>query len=165
MLFKLLGFHGNKEDYANPLNNFFTDILSTKCGNPLSLGLLYSMLARSLEVPIYGVNLPGHFILCYLDYTPELEDYLPPIEEAEILFYINPFNQGSILTRDEIDAFLVNQELPQDERFYRPCSNLEIISRMMNNLIHSYIAMNRDDKVRELQALQSVLLEQVGGCD
>jgi len=31
---------------------------------------------------------------------------------------------------------------------------------MLNNLIHAYIAWNRDDKVRELRTLQSLLLEQ-----
>jgi hypothetical protein len=33
--------------------------------------------------------------------------------------------------------------------------------RLMNSLIHSYIAMNREDKVRELRTLQSVLLERL----
>jgi len=161
MLFQLHGFHGNKEAYSRPQSNFLTDILSTKCGNPLSLGMLYTLLARSLDVPIYGVNLPSHFVLCFLDYSPELEDFLPPVEEAEVLFYVNPFSQGTILTREEIDEFLLAQKLTLDERFYRPCSNMEIIVRLMSTLIHGYISMNREDKVRELRALQSVLLEQI----
>jgi hypothetical protein len=64
-----------------------------------------------------------------------------------------------MLMKEEIDEFLKNQNLPLDDRFYRPCSNIEIISRMINNLIHSYIAKNQEEKVRELKALQSVLLE------
>jgi hypothetical protein len=65
-----------------------------------------------------------------------------------------------MLHKEEIDEFLANQNLPQDNRFYRPCSNQEMISRMLNNLIHSYISRNNEDKVRELRALQSILLEQ-----
>ena len=61
--------------------------------------------------------------------------------------------------KEEIDEFLRTHNLPQDERFYKPCSNVDMISRMINNLIHTYIAKNQEDKVRELKSLQSVLLE------
>ncbi len=117
-------------------------------------------LAKSLDVPIYGVNLPSHFILCYLDYDSECKEWGITEEDAEVLFYINPFSEGAMLRKEEIDEFLANQNLPQDNRFYRPCSNQEMISRMLNNLIHSYISRNNEEKVRELRALQSILLEQ-----
>lgn len=162
MLFQLHGFHGNPQEHSNPQNHFLTDILSTKCGNPISMGIIYCMLARALDVPIFGVNLPSHFVLCFLDYTPELEEFLPPLEESEVLFFIDPFNHGAVLTQDDIDEFLQQHKLNPEERFYRPCSNVEIMVRLMNSLIHSYIAMNREDKVRELRTLQSVLLERLG---
>jgi len=162
MLFNLHSFHGNVGDQATPQSHFLTDLLTTRCGNPFSLALLYGVLARSLDVPIFGVNMPGHFLMCYMDFVPELEEFLPPIEESEVLFYIDPFNQGIVLTREDITDFLTQQGILEEERFYRPCSNLEMVSRLMDSVIDSYIAMNREDKVRELRALQSVLLEQMG---
>ncbi|MFY7707724.1 MAG: transglutaminase family protein [Flavobacteriales bacterium] len=160
MLFKEHGFTGDRDHYDQPQNSFLSDVLSTKQGNPLSLSLLYAYLAKSLDVPIYGVNLPSHFILCYLDYDSECKEWGITEEDAEVLFYVNPFSEGAMLHKEEIDEFLANQNLPQDNRFYRPCSNQEMISRMLNNLIHSYISRNNEDKVRELRALQSILLEQ-----
>jgi regulator of sirC expression with transglutaminase-like and TPR domain len=162
MFFNLHGFHGNRDNYTTAQNNFLSDVLSSKTGNPLSLGLLYAHLARTLDLPIYGVNLPSHFILCYLDHSPVHEELGLSADDAEVLFYINPFNGGTILQKEEIDEFLTKHNMPMDERFYRPCSNMEMISRMLNNLIHAYIAANRDDKVRELRTLLSLLLEQEG---
>jgi regulator of sirC expression with transglutaminase-like and TPR domain len=159
ILFKIYGFHGNRDNYHDPRNSFFTDIMASRRGNPLSLGILYSHIAKSLDLPIYGVNLPSHFILCYLDYHPEfLEMGLTP-EESDVMFYINPFQDGAILQKTEIDDFLALQKIDANPTFYRPCSNVAMISRMLNNLIHGYIAQEKDDKVRELKTLLSVLLE------
>jgi regulator of sirC expression with transglutaminase-like and TPR domain len=159
MLFKVHGFEGDRDSYDQPQNSFFSDVLTNKRGNPLSLSILYGYLAKALDIPLYGVNLPSHFILCYLDLDPDYKDWGMTVEDADILFYVNPFSQGTMLMKEEIDEFLRNQNLPLDDRFYKPCSNVEVISRMINNLIHAYIAKNQEDKVRELKSLQSILLE------
>jgi regulator of sirC expression with transglutaminase-like and TPR domain len=162
LLFRLHSFHGNRDNYNDPQNSYFSDLLHSKQGNPLSLGILYSHIARSLDIPIFGVNLPSHFVLCFLDYGPEHEELGLNVFDSEVLFYLNPFSDGAILGREDIDEFLKTHNLPSDNRFYRPCSNVEIISRMINNLIHAYIAQNKEEKVRELRALQSILLELEG---
>lgn len=159
MFFSHHGFQGNRDNNVYSKNSFLADLIASKNGNALSLGLLYAHLANSLEIPIYGVNLPSHFLLCYLDYHPDNKEFGMTPQDAEVLFYINPFNGGSILQRDDIQEFLAKQNLPLEDNFFMPCSNIEIISRMLNNLIHSYIALNNDDKVRELRAMQSLLLE------
>ena len=159
MLFKEHGFMGERDHYDQPQNSYFSDLLTTHRGNPLSLSILYAHLAKSLDIPIYGVNLPSHFILCYLDFEPEAKEWGMTEDEADVLFYINPFSDGTMLQKTEIDEFLKSQNLPQDDRFYRPCSNKDMISRMINNLIHSYIAKNQQEKVSELKTLQSILLE------
>ena len=159
MLFKVYGFEGDRDSYDQPQNSFFSDVLTNKRGNPLSLSILYGYLAKALDIPLYGVNLPSHFILCYLDLDPDYRDWGISEKDADILFYVNPFSQGTMLMKEEIDEFLRTHNLPQDQRFYKPCSNVDMISRMINNLIHTYIAKNQEDKVRELKSLQSILLE------
>ena len=51
-------FKGDHKNYHSPLNSFINTVLETKHGNPLSLSILYSTIAQSLNIPIYGVNLP-----------------------------------------------------------------------------------------------------------
>jgi regulator of sirC expression with transglutaminase-like and TPR domain len=158
ILFKLCGYTSVSGEIQNAPHSLF-DVLNTKTGTSLSIGTLYLLLARSLDLPIYGVNLPGHFLLCYVEQMPE---WLLPEGETdteEILFYINPAAGGSILNREEIEQFITSQHLPLDDRFFEPCSNADVVTRNINALSHHYIAQNNADKVRELQVLLSVLLE------
>jgi regulator of sirC expression with transglutaminase-like and TPR domain len=158
ILFKLCGYNSVSGEIQNAPHSLF-DVLNTKTGTSLSIGTLYLLLARSLDLPIYGVNLPGHFLLCYVEQMPE---WLLPEGETdteEILFYINPAAGGSILDREEIEQFITSQHLPLDARFFEPCSNADVVTRNINALSHHYIAQNNADKVRELQVLLSVLLE------
>ena len=158
IIFKLCGYTSVSGEIQNAPHSMF-DVLNTKTGTSLSIGTLYLLLARSLDLPIYGVNLPGHFLLCYVEQMPE---WLLPegeTETEEILFYINPAAGGSILDREEIEQFISSQHLPLDQRFFDPCSNSDVVTRNINAFSHHYISQNNADKVRELQVLLSVLLE------
>jgi regulator of sirC expression with transglutaminase-like and TPR domain len=155
ILFTAYGFEGNKKDFVSPQNNFIGDVLNNKKGNPLSLAVLYQVLANSLEIPIYGVNLPNHFILCYIDEEHCAMDN-ENVDEQGVLFYINPFAEGSITLINEIDAFLYHLNLPQEVKYYRPCNNTEIIQRMIINLIFAYTQQDQLGKAEELKLLQEV---------
>lgn len=100
------------------------------------------------------MNLPEHFILCY---TNAEHDTLPHVSynhnNSNVLFYINPFSKGAIFGNKEIDAFLKQLKLESNSKFYEPCSNLEIIKRMLNNLIASYEKLGYPDKSEELKEL------------
>jgi regulator of sirC expression with transglutaminase-like and TPR domain len=159
MFFQIHGFGGHQDFTDSPRHNFMTDVISTRKGNPVALGLLYTHLAQSLDLPIYAIHLPSQFILCYYDHGQVHRDLGVPIEDAEPLFYINPFTGGTVLHEEEVNEFITQQNLPMNAQFLQPCSNTEIISRMINNLIHVYIGLSKDDKVRELKTLQSLLLE------
>lgn len=158
ILYTVHGFSGNKANYGAPQNSFLSDVLTLKKGNPLSLALIYQVLANRLEIPIYGVNLPNHFILAYLDenrmgMSPE------SCPDEGILFYINPFSGGTIIHKSEVDAFLMHLELPQAVKYYQPCSSSTIIRRMINNLIYAYRQQGKDSKVRDLKKLLACITE------
>jgi regulator of sirC expression with transglutaminase-like and TPR domain len=161
ILFEVYGFKGVKTSPSNTQNSFLTDVISSKKGNALSLGVLYCSLAQSLEIPIFGVNLPNHFLLCYTDYDEWMREEGFPAEEADLLFFINPYGGGNILHPSEVEDFLRTQLMEPDAFDCRtPCSSIEMVKRMLNEMIHSYILQNKADRVSELQALLSVLLEE-----
>lgn len=155
ILFTVYGFEGNKQNYTAPQNSYLADVLGSKKGNPLSLAVIYQVLANALDIPIYGVNLPNHFVLAYLD---EQRIGLAPEEQPDggVLFYINPFSGGSIIHKDEIDAFLLHLNLPKRVAFYQPCRNKIIVQRMVTNLIYAYQQQGNRRKVDELKELQAV---------
>ncbi|MBL7898928.1 MAG: transglutaminase family protein, partial [Crocinitomicaceae bacterium] len=67
VLFDICGFESSKNNFYAPQNSFINTVLESKKGNPLSLSMLYSIIAQRLQIPIYGVNLPNHFVLGFVD--------------------------------------------------------------------------------------------------
>ena len=128
IIYDVHGFTKNTKNFYSPQNSFINQVLETGKGNPISLALVYSIIAQGLNLPIFGVNLPKNFILAY-------KDVLVP---EDILFYINPYNRGAVLGRREIEYFLKQQKIEPQESHFRPCSNLDILVRVLQNLINAY---------------------------
>ncbi len=150
-------FQGNTKNYHSPINSFIHTVLETKHGNPLSLAILYSTIAQMLHIPIYGVNLPNHFILAYVESDLRSNDF-KNLNRKDILFYINAFSNGSILNEKDIHSFLKQLKIEPNESFYIPCSNKTIILRIITNLISSYQQLGNIKKVEQLILLKEILL-------
>jgi len=151
IFYNVYGFRGNTTNHTDPQNSYLNQVLESKKGNQISLALLYSTLAQKLDIPIYGVNLPQHFILGYLDETKKDD------QEYAVLFYINAFNKGAIFGKHDVDQFLRQLQLEPLPGFYTPCSNVEIIRRIIRNLISAYEHLGAIEKVAELNELQNIL--------
>ncbi|MBL7111901.1 MAG: transglutaminase family protein [Bacteroidales bacterium] len=145
-------FEGNRINLYAPTNQYINTVLETRKGSPLTLGILYLILAQRLNLPIQGVNLPQHFILCY---TTELYHF--NTGTADVLFYINPFNKGAVFTRKEIDLFIRQMQLKPEPSFYAPCTNVDIIQRLISNMILTYTQLGNPEKVDELNALMELM--------
>lgn len=158
ILFEVYGFTGNTKNYHAPQNSFLNVVLESKKGNPLSLSLIYSIIAQNLDLPIYGVNLPRHFVLAYLDRFSLYKTN--NIYTSEVLFYINPFSKGTVFSVKEIDHFLEQLKLEKDDKFYKPCTNVAILVRALSNLSNSYSKLGHIDKVDEIKKMISVLNKQ-----
>jgi len=151
VFYHLHGFSGNTTNHQDPQNSYLSQVLETKKGNQILLASIYSIIAQKLDIPVYGVNLPQHFILAYMDESQQSE------MEGGVLFYINAFNKGFIFGRRDVDMFLKQLNLNFDKQFYEPCSNTDIVRRILRNLISSYEHLGSPDKVNELNELLSIL--------
>jgi regulator of sirC expression with transglutaminase-like and TPR domain len=152
VFYNIYGFTGsNASNHQDPQNSYISQVLETKKGNQISLAIIYSIIAQKLDIPVYGVNLPQHFILAYLDETMQSEF------EGGILFYINAFNKGFIFGRRDVDMFLKQLNLKFDKQFYEPCSNTDIIKRVIRNLISAYEHLGSAEKVAELTGLLGIM--------
>ena len=153
VFYNLYGFSGNTLNHQDPQNSYLSQVIETHKGNQISLAIIYSIIAQKLDIPIYGVNLPQHFILAYVD------ESLRHQQESSVLFYINTFNRGFIFGRRDVDQFLKQLKLKSESQFYEPCSNVDIIRRVLRNLISSYDRLGTLDKVTELNELLEILIE------
>ncbi|MFY8027878.1 MAG: transglutaminase-like domain-containing protein [Bacteroidia bacterium] len=152
ILFEVHQFVGNTNDFHHPNNSFINMVLESKRGNPLSLSIIYAILAQKLSMPIYGVNLPQHFILAYMggENTFGLYDL---DKNKEVLFYINAFSKGTIFNRNVVESYLQQLNLKANENYFYPCNNIEMIKRMINNLIFSFEKMGNEKKSNDMKLL------------
>lgn len=155
ILFDVHGFGRNTTNFMAAQNSLICDVLDTRKGNPISLSVIYSVVAQRLGLPVYGVNLPKNFILAYLDEGGDLVSGNKG-EEISILFYLNPINKGAVLGRKEIEFFIKQQKLEPNPSYYLPCSNKDIVQRMLNNLVFAFESSNQPEKVEEIRELLSL---------
>ena len=135
VLFETFGFRGNTEDYYDPRNSFFNDVLDRRIGIPITLSAVYLEVSRRLNLPVSGVGMPGHFVVKYANRTEE--------------FFLDPFNGGQILTREDCRARIQNRygdSIQFDERLLERVTNRQILSRMLNNLKVIYLKAQAFDK-------------------
>lgn len=154
VFFEINGFDGNRKNYYSPINSYINNVLDTKRGNPISISILYLELAERLKLPIYGVNLPEHFIVSYLVLPMQ---YLDTVDQESILFYIDPFNKGSLFQYEDIADYLAKLKIEMQDKFYLPCDKLTVVNRLINNLIFGYSKNGQLGKVEELKILKNCL--------
>lgn len=164
IFYEVNGFKGNTSDYHAPANSYIHTVLDQKQGNPISLAIIYTIVAQRLGIPIFGVNLPQHFILAFmiddsLDNTTvsERNILLKEGKLGKIMFYINPFNKGLVFTRQNIDEFVRQLKIESQPEFYLPCGNVEILKRVIRNLFGSYSKLGDKQKVLDLVDLMEIL--------
>lgn len=149
-LFEDQGFRGNMSDYFDPRNSFLNEVLDRRLGIPITLSVLFVAVARRLDLPAYGVNLPGHFVAAVQS-------------EEEDLFF-DPFHGGARITYADC-AELVRTTSGYQGHFQRtwlmPARSRDILARMLHNLRIIYVDTERwEHAIRTVEQLRMVQPEQ-----
>jgi regulator of sirC expression with transglutaminase-like and TPR domain len=137
ILFDEIRFMANVKNFHSPSNSMLNAVLESKRGNPISLCMIYLLVAQKLKMPVYGVNLPNHFILMY--------------KSATHSFYINAFNKGLVFSKEDIDNYISQLKLESQPKFYEPCTNLDIIRRVLRNLYLAFEQLGEANKMQEIE--------------
>ena len=139
LLFDVLQFRGNEEDYYDPRNSCLNSVLMRRLGIPISLSLVYMEVARRLSRPVYGIGLPGHFIVSY--------------EDSQSRYWIDPFNRGRILSFADCSALAkqtAGVDLRSNPAVLAPVSKRQILVRILSNLKAIYLRGEAFDKARQV---------------
>ncbi|CAL8331264.1 unnamed protein product [Arctogadus glacialis] len=126
VLYEQLQYKGNELDYYNPLNSYIHQVIQRHTGIPISLSVLYMMLARRLGVQLEPVNFPNHFLLRWCQKPNGSEDIYDFV-------YIDAFGQGKQLTAKECE-YLIGHQVTAD--YYSAISTTEVLLRMVGNLLN-----------------------------
>ncbi|MBN2668902.1 MAG: transglutaminase family protein [Bacteroidales bacterium] len=134
---------------------FVSEVLTHKKGNDYSLGLFYKVLCQSLDLPVYGIDLPGNFILAYLN-TNHVNWANQNAED--VLFYINPFNNGAVFGHQEIEQYIEKNKLKVTENQLNPTSNIMILKSYFSLIQENLKSNNEFEKADELEQLMKIIL-------
>ncbi len=139
LLFDVLQYRGNEDDYYDPRNSCLNSVLMRRLGIPISLSVIYIEVARRLGRLVYGVGLPGHFIVAY--------------EDAESRYWVDPFHGGRILSFADCSALAketAGVDLRSNPAVLAPVTKRQILVRMLSNLKAIYLRGEAFDKARQV---------------
>jgi regulator of sirC expression with transglutaminase-like and TPR domain len=146
----------NLSNLQSPQNCYLNQILDTKKGNPISIAILYTLIARELDFPVHLIDFPRNPLLAYVDAELAKKAHDPEYHSS-VLFFINPSNRGAIIGRKEIDFFLKRNEQVSEDLFEKHCEDRVIIKKLLESLISAYDSLGYQDKVDDLTSIVSLL--------
>ena len=144
-LFSVQKLRGNSRSYHDPRNSFLNDVLDRRLGIPLTLGIVLLEVGWRLDLPLEGVNFPGHFLVRY--------------RGDAVDFLIDPFHGGKVRLRSEAQQILDRQHggvVQLNDRHLKTATRRDMIVRLLLNLKGIYHC-NRDHE-RALAAVERILI-------
>ena len=146
VLFEEEAFSGNTKDYYNPLNSYLPTVLDSRNGIPITLSLIYKVVAEGIGLDVEGVNAPGHFLV--------------RITCDEGWMIVDPFVGGGVLTEEEsFDRVeqVTGRPVPRIPKYLAPANHSQWVSRMLVNLQHIFASTERRSDLAAMSELQSLL--------
>jgi regulator of sirC expression with transglutaminase-like and TPR domain len=141
------GFTGDREFYEDPRNSFLNQVLERRAGIPITLAVVLLEIGRRAEVPLEGVNFPGHFLV------------RAPAEAGEAnarALLIDPFHEGAIVSERDCQRLLhahVGGEAVLSGEMFATAGKREIMMRMLLNLKRAYVRQHSFPQARDVTEL------------
>lgn len=144
--FRTRGFHGNHQTFLDPDNSYIDQVLDRRLGIPISLATVYILVAgKRLGLPFTGASTPGHFLVRYDGVRNE------PL-------FVDAFNGGIVLKREDIRGFLYSSGIPYHESFVFPAPPVAILLRMIRNLIILFQEKKNGPSKRAFERFHAILV-------
>jgi regulator of sirC expression with transglutaminase-like and TPR domain len=130
VLFDEEQFRGNVDDYYDPRNSFLNEVLDRKLGIPITLALVYEEVARRTGLQLFGVGMPGHFLLTHYD-----------VDGRQVI--LDPFHGGALLSLQECQRRLdkiYSGQMQLRSELLASVSRRRWLTRLLNNLKTIYLS-------------------------
>jgi regulator of sirC expression with transglutaminase-like and TPR domain len=142
-LFAELGYRGNTKDYYEPDNSFLNRVIERRTGIPISLSVLYLLVGRRLTLPVFGIGMPGHFLVKY--------------ESDKYKIFVDCFNAGALLTQKDCVRFLTQAGYGFEDKFLDRSVPRAILIRTIKNLVAIYQKLDESVKEQRLSRFLGIL--------
>ncbi|WP_406862963.1 transglutaminase-like domain-containing protein [Streptomyces sp. HUAS MG47] len=119
------GFHGASTDYQRLESSLLHRVLRRRRGLPILLSVIWLEVARRAKAPVYGIALPGHFVV-------GLGDPLTPLPDQVLA---DPFAGGREMTGRDAELLVAGTTGETlDPSMLLPADPLDIVRRILNNI-------------------------------
>ncbi len=146
----------DRDNTELPQNSYINRVLDTRRGNPISIAIIYTLVARSLNLPVHYIDFDSSPLVGYFD-----KDMARLVNEednnSQILFYINPSNKGAIIGPKEVDYMRQSAYIPDQKHQPEACSDRIIIKRLVEKLSNDYKQAGLLEKVNYLKEIAEIL--------
>jgi regulator of sirC expression with transglutaminase-like and TPR domain len=142
-IFEDLNFKGDNKNYHDPANGFIDQVIDRRKGLPIALSLVAMFIARRLQLPIFGVNMPIHFMLTFVG-----------AQEEQL---IDPYDQGAEVSYDQCYFFLKKNNVTPRPEHFKMAADIDILTRCIRNLMHSYERSEDAYRVEDLKNLLAMV--------
>jgi regulator of sirC expression with transglutaminase-like and TPR domain len=155
VLFDVVGFSGNVDDYYNPANSYVSEVLRTHRGLPITLVLVYKCVAERVGLVVRGINSPGHFLAAVQCGEPGAGH-----AKRDGWLYVDPFFHGELLDQNDVCrriAETTGKASADASKWLVPATHRQWLSRMLNNLQAVFAHTGRERDLYAMQELQELL--------
>ncbi len=156
-LFNINEFAINFKNVHSPQNCFLNQILDTRKGNPVSLAIFYTIMARQLDLPARFIDFPKNPLVAIVDAKLARKVH-GPNTESDVLFYLNPSNRGAITSIKEIEYHLRSNNFYPLRNYTEPKSDVMMIKLLVETLEQSYQSVNFTDKKERIHELLNLFV-------
>ena len=133
-------FHGSRSPnkihvpMADPQNSFLHRVLERRRGLPITLSVVYILVARRIGFEIDPIGLPGRFMVgCFSETKP---------------FYIDVWSGGKFLEIEQMADFLDDSSIEDSGSLLLPVTVAETLTRGCRNLVQQYGKQGDADNAR-----------------
>ncbi len=142
-IFTEQGFRGNAKNYYELENSYINCVMDRRVGIPISLSVVYLLIGQRLTLPLFGIGMPGHFLVKY--------------ESDRYKIFIDCFNGGALLTEKNCARFLTEAGYGFDDKYLQKSPVRAILSRMAKNLVAICSKMDEPVKTARLTKFIEIL--------
>jgi hypothetical protein len=93
----------------NPEYLSITNCLSYKKYVAPTISLLFSMIAQQTDIPVYPLDIPGIFLLGYVD--EELAEAVFAENQNGIVFYFHPYDEGVLINQQIVEKYIKDNKI------------------------------------------------------
>jgi regulator of sirC expression with transglutaminase-like and TPR domain len=151
ILYSMYKLSAERNALKNPETYHLSNVLEHRKGNQFSLALIYLMITKMLDIPVFALKISNFVVLGYVNtlYNFNQDSDSPTLRTQ---FFIEP-TEGTILSKQDVDSFIKKYDVTVDENSFKPLKNKEFIMHYTQALANSYRQAGEVEKADDILSI------------